>query len=153
MISSESSVTPSRPLRILVVDDEPSDREMLTIALTAAKSDLAIAEVEDGIQAMQYLRKQDRYASASKPDLIFLDLNLPGRDGRDVLRDIRGDRELKGVPVVILTTSNDERDIIGSYDSGANTYIVKPGNFRDFTGVVARLRDYWFATATLPRGP
>ncbi len=152
MTPSESSARPTRPIRILVVDDEPSDREMLTIALTTAKSNLDIVAVEDGEQAMQFLRKDPSFPEAARPDLIFLDLNLPGRDGRDILRDIRGDSDLKGVPVVVLTTSNDERDIVGAYHHGANTYIVKPGNYRDFLGIISSLQEYWFTTATLPQG-
>ncbi len=145
------AVIPVRPISILLAEDEPGDRELLEIALARNSSNCKMEAVEDGFDAMKYLRREPPFAAAQRPDLIILDLNLPGMDGREILREIKSDANLNTIPVIILSTSYDDGDVIGSYRLGASSYIVKPGNFRDFNTVVRRLQEYWLQSVTLPR--
>ena len=109
--------------------------------------------VEDGVQAMQFLRRQGPYAQAPRPDLIMLDLNLPRKDGREVLADIKGDGDLKTIPIVVLTTSRAEQDILRSYQLNANCYINKPVDFNQFLDVVRSIESFWLFVVTLPPAP
>ncbi|HEY7491853.1 MAG TPA: response regulator, partial [Candidatus Tectomicrobia bacterium] len=106
--------------------------------------------VENGVEAMAFLRREGRYASVLRPDLILLDLNLPRKDGREVLAEIKTDAELKLIPIVVLTTSRDEEDVLKAYGLHANCYIVKPIDFEQFITVVQTIEQFWFALVTLP---
>jgi CheY-like chemotaxis protein len=142
-----------RPIEILLVEDSPSDTELTVEALKDFKVRNHVSIVEDGVQAMQFLRRQDPYAGVPRPDLIMLDLNLPRKDGREVLADIKGDDHLKTIPIVVLTTSRAEQDILRAYQLNANCYINKPVDFNQFLEVVRCIESFWLYAVTLPPGP
>jgi two-component system response regulator len=133
------------------VEDDPGDRLLTEKSLSATKLDLRLSVVEDGEQALQYLRRQPPYENAAFPDIVLLDLNLPKKDGREVLAEIRQDPDLTHLPVVILTTSQSESDILKSYELHANCYITKPVDLTKFREVLRALENFWFTVVTLPR--
>jgi chemotaxis family two-component system response regulator Rcp1 len=139
-----------RPIEILLVEDSPSDALLTKKAFEGARLINRLHVVEDGIEALKFLRKELPYADALRPDLILLDLNLPKKDGREVLAEIKEDEDLKVIPVVVLTTSRAEEDIMKSYKLHANCYITKPVNFDSFTEAITTLEKFWFAVVTLP---
>lgn len=139
-----------RPIEILLVEDSPSDTELTIEALAVAKVSNRLSTVEDGVQAMEFLRLEGRYAQAPRPDLILLDLNLPRKDGREVLEEIKADERLKAIPVVVLTTSQAEKDVLRAYALHANCYITKPVDFRQFLGVIQAVEDFWLTVVKLP---
>ena len=145
-------ITKSLPklIDILLVEDNPADVLLTREALTANKLVHAIHVVEDGIQALDFLYKRGKYASARRPNLILLDLNLPRKNGREVLAEIKADTNLRPIPVVVLTTSNDDEDIRKAYHLNANCYIVKPVGFENFMKVMQSLRQFWFSVVALP---
>ena len=138
------------PIQILLVEDSPSDAKLTLAALKQAKVANQVSHVEDGVQAMEFLRRQGKYAGAPRPDLIMLDLNLPRKDGREVLEELKSDRELQAIPVVVLTTSQAEQDIIRSYELHANCYITKPVNFERFLEIVQSIEYFWLTVVALP---
>lgn len=140
------------PVEILLVEDSPTDALLAREALEYAKVCNRLHVVTDGAEAIAFVRRQGRYADAPRPDLILLDLNLPKKDGREVLKEIKSDEQLRIIPVVVLTTSSAEADVVQSYDLHANCYIVKPVDFEKFAAVVRTLECFWFAVVTLPRG-
>ena len=135
---------------ILLVEDSPADVLITREALTEAKLLNTIHVVENGVAALEFLRRQGKYASAPRPDLILLDLNLPRKNGREVLAEIKTDEDLKSIPVVVLTTSRAEEDVIKSYNLHANCYVVKPVEFDNFVKAVQSIRQFWFTVVTLP---
>jgi CheY-like chemotaxis protein len=135
---------------ILLVEDNPSDVLLTQIAMRECKMANHLQVVVDGEQALAYLRRQGRYDDAPRPDLVLLDLNLPRVDGREVLREIKADPELRSIPVVVLTTSDAERDVFQSYDLHANAYITKPVDMDQFVRIVRGLDDFWFGLVRLP---
>lgn len=137
-------------LNILLVEDDPADVELTMEALKDSKLWIKLSTVEDGEEAMSFLRKQGRYLDAPEPDLVLLDLNLPKKDGREVLKEIKEDPALKHIPVVILTTSSSETDIVQTYQLGANCYITKPVGLDQFTKVVSAIDSFWFTVVKLP---
>jgi CheY-like chemotaxis protein len=137
-------------LEILLIEDSPSDTELTMEALREAKVRNHLSVVEDGVEAMAFLRRQRQYARAARPDLIMLDLNLPRKDGREVLAEIKADAELKSIPVVVLTTSRAEQDVLRAYNLHANCYINKPVDFGQFLGVVRSIEDFWLLVVSLP---
>jgi two-component system response regulator len=139
-----------RPVEILLVEDNPADILMTREAFEQAKMINTIHVVEDGVQAMSFLRREGEYASSPRPDLILLDLNLPRKNGREVLAEIKADATLKTIPVAVLTTSNAERDVLESYGSHANCYIVKPVQFENFVRAALNIQSFWFSVVTLP---
>ena len=139
-----------RPIQILLVEDSPSDAKLTLAALKMAKVVNQVSHVEDGVEAMEFLRRQGKYARAERPDLILLDLNLPRKDGREVLEEMKADPDLQMIPVVILTTSQAEQDIIRSYKLHANCYITKPVNFERFLEVVQSIENFWLTVVALP---
>ncbi len=147
----------AEPIEILLVEDNPGDARLAREALNDSKIRNELYHVEDGLQAMQFLRRQAAYAGVPLPDLILLDLNLPKKDGREVLAEIKEDPRLRLIPVVVMTTSGAERDLLKSYDLGANAYIVKPMDLERFIEVVHAVENFWFAIVKLPqvdgRGP
>lgn len=145
--------TPSQP--ILLVEDSPEDYEATLRAFRKSGLRNPIHRCEDGEEALDYLFRRSRYAdpeSSPCPGVILLDLNLPGTDGRQVLAEIKGDENLKKIPVVVLTTSVDERDINACYSAGANSYIQKPVDIDGFVKAIERLNGYWFEVVILPKG-
>ena len=141
-----------KPIDILMVEDSPTDVLLAKEALDHAKMLNRLYVVEDGAEVMAYLRREGKHAGATRPDLILLDLNLPKKDGREVLAEIKADENLKLIPVVVLTTSKAEEDILKAYGLHANCYITKPMNFERFTEVVRAIQDFWFTIVTLPPG-
>ncbi len=139
-----------RSISILMAEDSPSDAELARQAFKNGKlmNDLTI--VKDGVEAMAYLRKEGQYASAPRPDVILLDLNMPKKDGREVLEEIKADPNLRTIPVVILTTSEDENDIYKSYELQASAFITKPVEFDSFIEVARGIKQFYFNIVTLP---
>ncbi len=142
--------TSNRPVEVLLVEDDPGDTDLMIETMKQSKLRINMHIVEDGVKAMAFLRREDPYKDAVAPDLILLDLNMPRKDGREVLREIKRDDTLKHLPVVILTTSQAEADIIGSYNLGANCYIPKPVGLREFGRVVRAIKEFWFTIVLLP---
>lgn len=141
-----------KPHNILLVEDDPGDVDLLKEVLNENRT---LAEVKvnvatDGVEAIAYLRRRDEYAGAQRPDLILLDLNLPKKDGRELLREIKSDEDLKEIPVVVLSISRADRDIHQSYAAGVNSYISKPTGFGEFTTLLRSVMNYWFEVVHLP---
>lgn len=149
-MSKKLSQPIGKPVEILLVEDNPGDSRLLQEALKDAKVYNNVSLVEDGIEAMAFLRKESKYADAPRPDVILLDLNLPKKDGREVLAEIKTDEDLKRIPVVILTVSKDEEDILKTYNLHANCYITKPIDFDQFIKVVKTIEDFWLTIVKLP---
>ncbi len=139
-----------RSIEILLVEDNPGDVRLTEEALKEGKVINRLSVVPDGVEAIEYLRKRGDYASAATPDLVLLDLNLPKKDGREVLAEVKQDPDLRKIPVVVLTTSRDEQDILKSYDLHANCYITKPVDFEQFIRVVRAIEDFWLSVVKLP---
>ncbi len=137
-------------INILIVDDSADDIEFTLAALKGTKLANDINVVNDGVEAMDYLNKKGKYESASKPSLVLLDLNMPRKDGREVLSEMKADPELRQIPVVILTTSQAEEDIVRSYDLHANCYISKPVDLQALSQIVKSIDDFWFGVVQLP---
>jgi CheY-like chemotaxis protein len=147
MISS----TISRTIEVLLVEDNLGDVELTTLALEESKLSVNLSVVEDGVAALDFLRhRKQKYANSPHPDLILLDLNLPKKSGHEVLAAIKSDEALKRIPVVVLTTSQAEEDILKAYNHHASGYITKPTSFDRFVSVIKSIEDYWFATVRLP---
>ena len=139
-----------RPVEILLVEDNPGDVRLTMEALKEAKVINNLTVLKDGEEALTYLRRQGLYAQAKRPHLILLDLNLPRKDGREVLAQIKADEVLKRIPVVVLTTSQDEEDVLRSYNLHANCYITKPVDLEQFITVVRTIEDFWLGIVVLP---
>ncbi|MDY7077652.1 MAG: response regulator [Chloroflexota bacterium] len=139
-----------RGIQVLLVEDDPGDIELMQECLKDAKVMVNLNVVDDGVKALAYLRQEEPYADAMQPDLILLDLNMPRKDGREVLLDIKRDETLKRIPVVILTTSDTEEDILRSYNLGANCYVTKPVGLDQFVQIVSTIEIFWFQIVKLP---
>ena len=137
-------------VEILLVEDNPGDARLAREGLSECKIHNNLNVVDDGVKALNFLRRQGDYADAPRPDLILLDLNLPKKDGRDVLREIKEDQSLRLIPVVVLTTSKAEEDIVKSYSLHANCYVSKPLGLQQFMEVVQSIEDFWFTIVKLP---
>ncbi|MEM9917043.1 MAG: response regulator [Bacteroidota bacterium] len=140
----------SRPVNILLIEDNPGDVRLTQEAFKEGRLPINLEVVMDGVEAIKFLRRQAPYEHAIIPDLILLDLNLPKRDGREVLEEIKTDENLKRIPVVVLTTSNAEQDILKSYNLHVNCYINKPVDFDKFFDIIQKIEDFWLSTAILP---
>ena len=138
------------PVEILLVEDNPGDVRLTMIALKESKVYNNLHVTRNGIEALAFLRREGQYANVPRPDLILLDLNMPKKDGREVLEDIKNDADLKSIPVVVLTTSEAEIDIIQAYNLQANCYITKPIDLSQFIKVVKSIEDFWFTIVKLP---
>ncbi len=141
----------AKPIEILLVEDNRADVLITREALADARLLNTIHVARDGVEAMEFLRRTGQYAAALRPDLILLDLNMPRKSGREVLAEIKADNKLKTIPVVVLTTSSAEEDIIKSYHLHANCYIIKPVGFENFSRAVQSISHFWFSVVTLPR--
>ena len=139
-----------KPIEILLVEDNPGDVRLTREALKEAKVINNLTVLKDGEEALTYLRRQGPYEKASRPHLILLDLNLPRKDGREVLAQIKAEDSLKRIPVVVLTTSQDEQDVLKSYNLHANCYITKPVDLDQFIRVVQSIEDFWLGIVVLP---
>lgn len=142
-----------RPIEILLVEDSPSDADLTIETFNEAKVLNHLHVVEDGVEAMAFLHQQGQYENAPRPDLILLDLNLPRKDGREVLAEIKSDPELHIIPVVVLTTSADEKDVLKAYQLNANCYVTKPVGLEEFIQIVKLIECFWFAAVKLPPTP
>jgi len=140
----------TRPIEILLVEDNEGDARLVQEAMRDAKMRNHMHMVEDGVEAMEFLRRQGRFGDAPRPDLVLLDLNLPRKDGRQVLAEMKTDPMLKRIPVVVLTTSNAEQDVLSAYDLHANCYVTKPVDFDKFMYVVRQIDEFWVKVVTLP---
>jgi len=140
-----------KPIEILLVEDNPGDARLTMELLKESKIRNRVSVVDDGIEATAYLRKEGEFSEAPRPDLILLDLNMPRKDGREVLAEIKQDPALKRIPVVVLTASSAEEDIVRSYELHANAYITKPVDFDQFAKVVQSIEEFWFTIVKLPR--
>jgi two-component system response regulator len=138
------------PIEILLIEDNPGDVELTKIALEDSKISVNLNIVEDGVEAIAFLRREGKYANVPHPDIILLDLNLPKKDGREVLAEIKADEKLKRIPVVVLTTSQAEEDVLKVYNLSANCYITKPVDFDQFVKIVQSIENFWFTIVKLP---
>jgi CheY-like chemotaxis protein len=141
-----------KPIEILLVEDNPADVRLTREALKDAKVLNSLYVVRDGEEAMDYLRREGKYADTFRPDLVILDLNLPRKDGREVLAEIKADENLKRIPVVILTTSKSEEDVLKTYNLHANCFVTKPLDLERFIGVIKAIEDFWLTVVRLPNG-
>ena len=150
--SADASVRPrGEPVRILLVEDNPGDVRLVREALNRGSPSGTLYVAEDGLEAMDFLRRQGKHREAPRPDLVLLDLNLPKKDGREVLAEIKSDEDLRRVPVVVLTSSEAEADVVRCYDLAANCYIVKPFELDRFMAVLQGMERFWLGVARLPR--
>ncbi len=140
----------NRPVDILLVEDNPGDVRLTQEAFRDSRLPVKLSVVMDGEDALNYLFRRGNYADVTKPDIILLDLNIPKKDGKEVLSEIKNDDVLKYVPVVVLTTSNAEQDIVKTYNLNVNAYINKPVDFDKFFDIVQKIEAFWLMTATLP---
>ncbi len=139
------------PIEVLLVEDNPGDVRLTEEVFREGRIDISLNVVRDGVEALDFLRRRGRFADAKPQDLILLDLNLPKMDGKEVLAEIKTDPELRHIPVVVLTTSTAEADVLGAYDLQANCYIVKPVDLDQFVEVVRSIEDFWLAVVRLPK--
>ena len=145
--------TEGKMITILLADDDPDDRQLTRAAFAENRLVNMLHTVEDGEELMEYLRRQGRYAdqkNAPLPGLILLDLNMPRKDGREALKEIKADPELRRIPIVVLTTSKAEEDILRTYDLGVNSYVTKPVTFKSLVELIKVLGRYWFEVVELP---
>ena len=140
----------NRPVEILLVEDNPGDERLTREALKEGKVYSNLHWVKDGVEAMEFLRREGKFQDAPRPDIILLDLNLPKKDGREVLQDIKNDEVLKRIPVVVLTTSKAEEDVLRTYNLHANCYVTKPVDLEKFIVVVKSIDVFWLTVVTLP---
>jgi CheY-like chemotaxis protein len=143
--------TPLKPIDVLLVEDDPGDTLMIKEAFADNKVRNRLNCVSDGVEALAFLRREGAYAEAPRPDLVLLDLNLPRKDGREVLEEVKADPELRTIPVVILTTSEAEEDVLRSYALHANAYVTKPVDFERFIAVVRQIDDFFVEVVRRPR--
>jgi chemotaxis family two-component system response regulator Rcp1 len=143
-------MNPSREKKVLLVDDNPADLDLIREVL-GRRTDCRISIAHDGEQALVFLRESKQPGSTTAPALVVLDLNLPGKDGRAVLAEVKADAQLRRIPVVVFTTSQSQHDIGRAYELGANCYVSKPGNLKDFMEVVESLEEFWLSSARLPQ--
>jgi len=149
----QTEARPPQSVDILLVEDNPGDVRLIQEALQDGKLLNRVSTVTDGQKALAYLRKEGSYAQATRPDLILLDLNIPRKDGREVLAEIKADPHLRSIPVVIVTSSQAEEDILRSYNTHANCYVTKPVDLEKFVAVVRAIEEFWVSIVRLPPKP
>jgi two-component system response regulator len=138
-------------IEVLLIEDDPGDIELTQVALTKSKLRINLNTVSDGEEALAYLHQEGDYSQSPKPNLILLDLNLPGLSGREILQAIKSEQQLRHIPVVVLTTSDAEQDVLKSYESGASCYVNKPIGFKEFMKIVGAIEQFWFTIVKLPQ--
>ncbi|HEU5228575.1 MAG TPA: response regulator [Ktedonobacteraceae bacterium] len=148
---SHTSENDALPIKILLVEDNPGDIRLTIEALKDCKIRNTLDSVEDGAEALAYLRKEGKYRNASTPDLILLDLDLPNLHGKEVLEQVKADVSLRSIPIIILTVSQSEQDVIRAYDLQASAYVTKPIDLDQFITVVHSIENFWFTIVKLPR--
>ncbi|TSA54156.1 MAG: response regulator [Dehalococcoidia bacterium] len=141
-----------RPVRLLLVEDNPDDVRLTRETLKECKMLVDLYHAEDGVEAMEFLRKEGKYAASPRPDLVIMDLNMPRKDGRETLAEMKSDPDLMRIPVVVFTVSDSEEDILKSYNLHANAYITKPIDLEQFSRVVKEIENFWFTVVNLPNG-
>lgn len=141
-----------RPVQILIVEDNPADARLVREVMRESKILNEIHHVLDGVEAMAFLRHEGKYKEVPRPNIIFLDLNMPRKDGREVLKEVKSSTEFRRIPVVIMTSSQAEEDIARAYDQHANCYVRKPIDFQQFYNVVMTIENFWFTAVELPMG-
>ncbi len=141
----------TKPIEVLLIEDNPADADLTRETFEVSKLRLNLEVAIDGDEAIEYLHQRGRYSGATFPDLVLLDLNLPKRNGREVLAEMKADARLRHIPVVILTSSDAERDVVESYALGANCYVVKPVDLKAFQTIVQAVEDFWFSVVKLPK--
>jgi two-component system, chemotaxis family, response regulator Rcp1 len=146
------SVNAASPVQILIVEDNPADARLVREVMRDSKVLNEIHWVADGVEALAFLHREGKYSTAPRPNLIFLDLNMPRKDGREVLQSVKADPSLRQIPIVVMTSSQAEEDVARAYDQHANCYVRKPIDFDQFHQVVKNLENFWFATVELPGG-
>jgi len=146
----ESHAWRDRPAELLLVEDNPADVRLTVEALREARVPNRLHTVSDGVEALAFLRRAAGYRDVPRPDMILLDLNLPKKDGREVLAEVKNDPDLRQIPVVVLSTSSAERDILESYQLHANCYLTKPVGLEQFIALIRRFEGFWFGAASLP---
>jgi len=139
-----------RPVEILLAEDNPGDAELTRKALERGNIINNLHVVEDGVEAVAYLRQEEEYADKPRPDLVLLDLDMPRMDGREVLEEIKDDEDLRRIPVVVMTSSEAEEDIVQSYDLHANAYLTKPVDFGGFMDIVSSIEEFWLTVVKMP---
>lgn len=144
------SPEPGEPIEILLAEDNPGDIRLTEKALEQGKIVNNLHVAEDGVEAMKFLRREGDYAGEPQPDLVLLDLNMPRKGGREVLKDMRADPEFRRIPVVVLTSSDAEEDIARSYELSANAYLTKPVDFQGFLDIIERIEEFWFSVVKMP---
>ncbi len=140
----------TKSIRVLLVEDNPTDALIAKEGLASATMPSILHTTNDGVEAMEFLHRRGRHAGAPRPDLVLLDLNMPRKNGHEVLAEMKADEELRKIPVVILTTSKSAEDVRKAYDHHANCYISKPVDFDEFTRAMRTIQEFWFSVATLP---
>jgi CheY-like chemotaxis protein len=145
-----STLDPYEPIDVLLVEDDAGDVLLIREAFEHNKVHNTLVVVSDGVEAIDFLRRRGEHADAQRPDLILLDLNLPRKDGREVLAEVKGDPDLRSIPVVVLTTSKAEEDVLRSYDLHANAYVTKPVDFDRFIAVVRQIDEFFVSVVKLP---
>jgi chemotaxis family two-component system response regulator Rcp1 len=140
----------TKRLHVLLVEDNPADADLTCDTIMTGKIGIDLSIVKDGVEAIEFLRREGGYADADRPDMVLLDLNLPRKDGRQVLACIKDDEALRRIPVVVLTSSDADKDIASSYQLGANCYLTKPGDLHAYRALVRNLESFWLSTARLP---
>jgi len=143
---------PHKTVDVLLVEDSEADADLVREAIEGGKLIINLSVVKDGEEAMDYLQRLGKYKDASRPDLVLLDLNLPKKNGQEVLREVKADADLSLIPVVVLTTSSADEDILRSYQLHANAYIAKPVEFESFIKIVNQVTEFWLSLVVLPRG-
>lgn len=140
-----------KPVHILLVEDNPGDARLAVEVFKYNKLPKTLSVVVDGVEALAFLRREGRFSGAARPDLILLDLNLPKKDGREVLAAIKGDKDFRRIPVLVLTTSKDQEDVLKAYDLNANCFLAKPVDLEEFTKVIEGIENFWLTMVELPR--
>lgn len=146
-----TNASDATPIEILLVEDNPADVRLTSEVLKDARVANRVSVARDGEEAMALLRREDRFGDSPRPDLILLDLNLPRKDGREVLQEIKSDAEFQEIPVVVMTTSAAEEDVLAAYKSHVNAYVTKPIDLDQFIAVVRSIEEFWLAVVRLPR--
>lgn len=146
-----TSITITRTLHVLLVEDNPGDARLTMEALKERRSPVTVDVVTDGVEALRYLRNEGEYSIKPRPDLVFLDLNLPKMDGREVLKEVKKDERIRQIPILILSTSSDEKDIAKAYENYANSYFVKPMDFDAFIELIRTIENCWLCAVALPK--
>lgn len=147
---SSSLVASGRPAEILLVEDNDNDAELMRLAFKRAKLVVSVHRAVDGEECMAFLRKQPPFENVPQPDLIFLDLNMPRMDGREVMQEILKDEQLRHLPVIVMTSSDADADVLASYKLRCSSYVVKPIGFENFAQIIRSLSSYWFTVVVLP---